>query len=69
MTRLADGNARYWEKFDFIFIVFASGKSAFEMLTILEDRLQNDRETEILNAAKEQRKITLLRLEKMMRGE
>jgi allantoicase len=59
-------NIAYQERHGFIFIVCASGKSADQMLTMLEDRLDNDRTTEIKNAAEEQRKITGLRLEKLL---
>lgn len=63
---LADGNRVYLEKFGFIFIVFATGKSAEQMLSLLRERLPNDRQAEIKNAAEEQRKITVLRLRKLL---
>lgn len=63
---LATGNLQYEERFGFIFIVCATGKSSAEMLTILNARLQNDRGTELRVAAEEQRKITRLRLEKLL---
>ena len=63
---LADGNAAYQEKFGFIFIVCATGKSAAEMLALLEARLPNNREQELANAHEEQRKIFQLRLEKLL---
>ncbi len=66
--RLAELNQKYHEKFGFIYIVFASGKSADMMLEILESRLGNDRQTEIDNAAREQMKITRLRLERWLRA-
>ncbi len=66
IQRLASANDEYFDKFGFIFIVFASGKSAAEMLEILESRLPNDRRTELKNAAAEQLKITLIRLEKLI---
>jgi OHCU decarboxylase len=62
---LADGNRKYIERFGFIFIICASGKSAEEMLASLNSRLQNDAQTELKIAAEEQRKITRLRLEKL----
>ena len=64
--RLRELNEQYYDKFGFIFIVFATGKSAEEMLEILEKRLENDRETEIENAASEQLEITKLRLRKLV---
>lgn len=65
LRALAAGNKAYREKFGFIFIVCATGKSAAEMLQLLRQRLQNDRDTELKNAAAEQRKITRIRLEKL----
>ena len=55
------------EKFGYIFIVFATGKSAIEMLKILKDRLINDPESEINIAKEEQHKITKLRLSKLLK--
>jgi 2-oxo-4-hydroxy-4-carboxy-5-ureidoimidazoline decarboxylase len=63
LTALADGNRRYEDRFGHIFIVCATGKSAAEMLALLEHRLRNDREAELRVAAAEQEKITRLRLE------
>lgn len=65
LQRLKQGNDAYLEKFGFIFIVCATGKSADEMLELLEARLANGREMELKNAAREQAKITELRLEKL----
>jgi 2-oxo-4-hydroxy-4-carboxy-5-ureidoimidazoline decarboxylase len=63
---LAEGNQQYEKKFGYIFIVCATGKSAEEMLVMLQTRLQNNPEVEIEIAADEQNKITKLRLEKML---
>jgi OHCU decarboxylase len=62
LDELAEANERYLERFGFIFIVCATGKSAKEMLELLRDRLKNDRAAEIRVAAEEQAKITTLRL-------
>ncbi len=59
-------NEEYERKFGWIFIVCASGKSAEEMLQILQTRLQNDFQTELMLAAAEQLKITHLRLRKLV---
>ena len=64
---LAEGNRKYIERFGFIFIICASGKSTEEMLSSLNDRLPNDAQTELKIAAEEQRKITRLRLEKLIK--
>lgn len=66
LDALARGNADYEAKFGFIFIVCATGKTAAEMLALLDARLPNDRRTELLNAAHEQAKITKIRLEKLL---
>jgi 2-oxo-4-hydroxy-4-carboxy-5-ureidoimidazoline decarboxylase len=63
---LAEANKEYEEKFGYIFIVCASGKSAEEMLSALQSRLQNSPEVEIEIAADEQNKITKLRIEKLL---
>ncbi|MEM1305813.1 MAG: 2-oxo-4-hydroxy-4-carboxy-5-ureidoimidazoline decarboxylase, partial [Planctomycetota bacterium] len=65
LHRLADGNTRYEDRFGYIFIVCASGKSAVEMLALLDARLDNDPAAELPIAAAEQRKITHLRLAKL----
>ena len=64
--RLADGNRSYEARFGYIFIVCATEKSAGEMLAILELRLRNDPEVELTIAAEEQRRITRLRLAKLI---
>jgi OHCU decarboxylase len=61
-ARLAAGNRAYEERFGHVYLVCASGKSAAEMLALLEERLGHDAETELAIAAGEQRKITQLRL-------
>jgi OHCU decarboxylase len=63
---IAEGNEAYEDRFGFIFIICASGKSADEILNALNGRLANDAETEIRIAAEEQRKITQLRLQKLL---
>lgn len=63
---LADANALYERRYGHIFIVCASGKSAAEMLALLEARLDNDPALELRIAADEQRKITRLRLERLL---
>jgi OHCU decarboxylase len=66
INQLAGGNRDYESKFGFIFIVCASGKSSDEMLSILKHRLDNDPSIELRVAAREQQKITRLRLEKLL---
>ncbi len=62
---LARGNRMYEERFGYIFIVCASGKTADEMLELLTQRLGNNAEAEIRLAAAEQLKITRIRLERI----
>ena len=66
LEALATENEDYERKFGYIFIVCATGKSADEMLALLQVRLSNKPEDEILIAAGEQNKITRLRLEKLL---
>lgn len=63
---LAEANRLYEARFGYIFIVCATGKSAEEMLNILQSRLNNDPKEELKIAADEQNKITKLRLEKLV---
>ena len=65
-AEMARMNEEYAEKFGFIFIVCATGKSADEMLQILKARMKNSRDEEIRIAATEQAKITHLRLDKLL---
>jgi OHCU decarboxylase len=69
VARLAEGNRVYRQRFGYIFIVCATGKTTEEMLAILERRLQNDASAELTIAAEEQRRITRLRLEKLLAAE
>jgi OHCU decarboxylase len=66
ISELAKRNREYQDRFGFIFIVCASGKSSEEMLAMINNRIHNEPETELRAAAAEQSKITRLRLEKML---
>jgi OHCU decarboxylase len=66
LAALAEGNRAYQEKFGHIFIISAAGRTAPEILAILRERLKNDPETEVRMAADEQRRITRLRLERLV---
>lgn len=63
---LAEANRLYEEKFGYIFIVCATGKSAEEMLELCRLRLSNNSDAEIRFAADEQQKITEIRLKKLL---
>lgn len=69
LESLAEANRLYQKKFGFIFIVCATGKSAEEMLDLCRLRLNNDADSEIRIAADEQRKITEIRLKKLLNTE
>lgn len=66
LDQLAAANREYEQRFGFIFIVCATGKTADEMLALLRERLGNDAWRELRVAAEEQRKITRLRLDKLL---
>lgn len=63
---LVSANREYEQRFGYIYIVCASGKTAEELLADATDRLRNDPDVELAVAAEEQRKITRLRLEKLL---
>jgi OHCU decarboxylase len=63
---LAEANRLYEQRFGFIFIVCATGKTADEMLAICRARLGNSVRTELQIAAEEQKKITEIRLTKLL---
>jgi OHCU decarboxylase len=69
LDALAEANRLYEEKFGYIFIVCATGKSAEEMLDLCRRRLKNHADAEISIAAEEQRKITEIRLRKLLNTE
>jgi 2-oxo-4-hydroxy-4-carboxy-5-ureidoimidazoline decarboxylase len=66
IQQLAEGNKRYEEKFGYIFIICATGKSADEMLNDLQSRLENSPEEEITIAADQQLQIMKIRLGKLL---
>ena len=66
LDALAQANRTYKAKFGYKFIVCATGKSATEILAMLEQRLQNDADREIEDAAEQQRLILQLRLRKLL---
>lgn len=66
LRSLKEQNDAYYELYGFIFIVCATGKGAAEMLEILQSRLGNRYEDEVLVAAGEQKKITRIRIDKLV---
>ena len=66
MREIEEGNRAYEEKFGFVYLICATGKTADEMLANLRERLIHDRAEELRTAAEEQKKIMELRLEKLV---
>lgn len=66
LTELTELNALYEERFGFTYIVCATGKTADEMLLILKTRVNSDRDSELHEAAEQQRQIMQLRLGKWL---
>ena len=64
--RMTEANAAYRTRFGFLFLICATGRTAESMLAELERRLAHEPPDEIAVAAAEQRKITALRLEKLL---
>lgn len=62
-ARLADGNRRYEETFGRIYLVRAKGRTAEEMLMLLEERLRNDPDAELLVTMGQLKEIAMLRLD------
>jgi allantoicase len=67
LRALQAGNHEYEERFGHVFLINASGKSAEEMLGALRERLGNDPDAELAEATEQQRQITRIRLEKLVR--
>jgi OHCU decarboxylase len=66
MAELAEANRAYEEAHGFTYIVYATGKTGEEMLTVARTRLGNSTKDELANAAGEQRLITETRLRRML---
>lgn len=66
LKALDEANRAYEEKFGFIFLVCATGKSAEELLGLLRERMRNPPDEELRVAAREQLRITRIRLEKLL---
>ncbi len=64
--RLAEGNRAYEVRFDRVFLIRATGRSAPEILAELERRLDNDDDAERAETVRQLREIALLRLEQVV---
>jgi 2-oxo-4-hydroxy-4-carboxy--5-ureidoimidazoline (OHCU) decarboxylase len=67
LRELEAGNQEYEGRFGHVFLINATGKSAEEMLEAQRERLRNDADAELAEAAEQQRQITRIRLEKLVR--
>ena len=61
-AELAEKNREYEDRFGYVYLVCASGRTAEELLAILSDRLDNDPDTERRVMRNELAKINRLRL-------
>lgn len=68
-AELAEKNRCYEDRFGFVYLVFASGRTAEELLAILTERLGNDPETERRVMRAELAKINRLRLHRLLTKE
>jgi 2-oxo-4-hydroxy-4-carboxy-5-ureidoimidazoline decarboxylase len=68
LAELAAENRRYEDRFGHVFLIFASGRAAEEILAELRRRMKNDPATELQEAKRELRKIAHLRLERLARA-
>jgi allantoicase len=66
LEALACANEEYRDKFGYVFLICATGKTSDEILAALRHRIHNDPAVELRTAAEEQRKITRIRLEKLL---
>jgi 2-oxo-4-hydroxy-4-carboxy--5-ureidoimidazoline (OHCU) decarboxylase len=66
LAALAEENRRYEDRFGHVFLIAASGRAAEEILGELRRRMANDPAAELDEAARELRKITRTRLERMV---
>lgn len=66
LQALAAANQQYEQRFGYIYIVCATGKTPGQILELARQRLRNDAATELRVAAEEQRKITRIRLQKLL---
>jgi allantoicase len=66
LALLAAANEAFEATFGYVFLICATGKSSEQILKSLQERLGHDAETEMRIAGEEQRKITRLRLEKLL---
>lgn len=65
-TAIAEGNRVYEARFGHVFLISAAGRSPQDILGNLQARLKNGATLEVQIAAQEHRRITRLRLQKLL---
>jgi OHCU decarboxylase len=65
-TRLEAGNAEYAERFGFPFIIAVRGRTPDEIVAVLEERVGNDRDTELAAALDQICAIAGLRVDQLV---
>jgi OHCU decarboxylase len=68
LAALSEENRRYEARFGHVFLIAASGRTAGEVLAAMRRRIGNDPATELEVAAAEHRKITRIRLQRLLGG-
>ncbi len=66
LAELKELNKTYEEKFGHVYLVFANGRPAAELLAILKERMRNDPATERRVLRMELAKINRSRLQRML---
>lgn len=66
LAALAEGNRFYEQRFGYVYLVCADGRSATELLALLRGRLANDPSTERWKLRSELAKINKLRLTRLL---
>lgn len=64
--QIADGNRRYEQRFDHVFLIAAAGREPTEILAELDRRLENSADEELREVRTEHEKITRLRLDRLL---
>lgn len=68
LAEIAAENQRYEEQFGHVFLIFASGRGADEILAELRRRMTNDPSTELEESKRELRRIAKLRMERLVKA-
>ncbi|MDQ6879307.1 MAG: 2-oxo-4-hydroxy-4-carboxy-5-ureidoimidazoline decarboxylase [Candidatus Dormibacteraeota bacterium] len=66
LAALVEESRSYEDRFGHVFLISAAGRTAEDVLSALRKRMENEPAAELDLAAEEQRKITRLRLKRML---